>query len=113
MSDRGLWPPPPLTVYKRLSWSRSTYLDILDWWDAFLWEQFDSRKWPGFFVLFEWAQQQLTCKLRLCNECENCRTFVCWSCMRRVSWDFGCDGDMPDACDDCWAEAHEGGRYGR
>lgn len=49
----------------------------------------------------------LKCKLRLCDDCIHCRTFICPWCLRRVSWDFGCDGDMPEACDDCWAEAHD------
>ena len=36
-------------------------------------------------------------------DCSRCLTFVCAKCRRRVSWDFGGDGDE---CDDCWAERH-------
>lgn len=87
--------------------------DALIKWDSFIWNEFRTSKWPGFFVLFDWVQQWLTCKLGLCDECPHCTTYVCWSCMRRVPWDFGAADEMPDVCDDCYCEAHEDGRYGQ
>jgi hypothetical protein len=36
------------------------------------------------------------------GECEHCRMFVCVTCGKDTSWDNGCDGDMPESCDDCW-----------
>jgi hypothetical protein len=33
-------------------------------------------------------------------------TFVCAVCGKSVAWCFGCDDEMWDACDDCWATEH-------
>jgi hypothetical protein len=38
---------------------------------------------------------------------ERDKTFVCLGCRKEVSWDKGCDDDLPNFCDDCWAKAHE------
>lgn len=83
---------------------KSAYLDALDWWEEFLWKHFKSYKWPGTFVLFNWAQKQLTCKLRLCDDCPNCETYVCPSCFKRLPWSNGCADSLGDICDDCWAK---------
>lgn len=32
--------------------------------------------------------------------------FQCDRCLRIVPYCFGCDDDLFDVCDDCWAEAH-------
>lgn len=32
--------------------------------------------------------------------------FVCAHCYRAVCWCSGAHDDMPDACDQCWADAH-------
>jgi hypothetical protein len=37
------------------------------------------------------------------------KTFVCLGCRKEVSWDKGCDDDLPNFCDDCWAKANEEG----
>ena len=79
---------------------------LLRRWENFLYEQFGNCKWPEFFVLFDWIQQKLMCKLRLCQECSHCQTYVCPWCGHRVPWSNGCADDMPEACDECWAEAH-------
>lgn len=50
----------------------------------------------------QWA----LCKLRLCDECEHCQTYVCPWCGRRRPWEDGAADDMPEACDDCWSSAH-------
>ena len=47
----------------------------------------------------------------VCNGCGVCgrdepKTYVCAWCRRKVPWCFGAFDDMPDVCDDCWAEAH-------
>ncbi len=52
----------------------------------------------------------ITCSIGLHWEwpdCPRCETFRCAWCLRRVSWNFGGSDDMPEACDHCWAEAHE------
>jgi len=85
--------------------------DHLIQWDLFIWNEFRTSTCPGFFALFDWAQQWLTCKLGLCDDCPHCETYYCWSCMKRVPWDYGCADEMPDVCDDCYCEAHEEGRY--
>jgi len=46
----------------------------------------------------------LRCKLRLCDDCPHCETYVCPSCFRRLPWSNGCADDLGDICDDCWAQ---------
>lgn len=77
---------------------------IRDWWEDFLWDNFKKRRWPGIFVFIEWAQAQLMCLLRLCDDCSHCETYICWGCMRRLPWSNGCADKMGDVCDDCWGE---------
>lgn len=94
-----------ITKVERVYWN--IYYDVRDWWYAF---QYDLRS-EGVFSIIDRVQQWLTCKLGLCDDCPHCETYYCWSCMKRVPWDFGCADCMPDVCDDCYAEAHEEGRY--
>lgn len=35
------------------------------------------------------------------------RTYVCAGCKKEVPWENGAADDMPNHCDDCWAEAHK------
>lgn len=35
-------------------------------------------------------------------------TFDCTCCGRECGWCFGAADDLPDYCDDCWAEHHQG-----
>lgn len=51
-------------------------------------------------------------RLDLCNcggaTCENDRSvYLCKGCSRWVPWCYGGADDLPEHCDDCWAEAHE------
>lgn len=57
------------------------------------------------FALEEFSER-MKCKLRLCDDCSRCGTFVCGSCGRKVPWEYGASDSMFDVCDDCWAEAH-------
>lgn len=33
------------------------------------------------------------------------RTYRCAGCHRKLPWCFGAHDEMPDHCDDCWADA--------
>lgn len=46
------------------------------------------------------------CKHGLAN-CGDCAIFRCDACDKVVPYSFGCDDDMPNACDDCWVQAHK------
>ncbi len=40
------------------------------------------------------------------READEGQTFTCCVCKRSVPWSQGAADDMPEACDDCWCEAH-------
>lgn len=45
----------------------------------------------------------------MCNTYTGCskhHRYKCKGCKNVYSWAFGCDDDMPDRCDNCWAAAH-------
>lgn len=53
------------------------------------------------------AEKRKPCKLSKNSpftDCTKHETFFCPRCERVVSWNFGCDDDMPALCDDCWAD---------
>lgn len=33
-------------------------------------------------------------------------TYFCAECGRECGWCFGCWDDLPELCDDCWADRH-------
>lgn len=50
--------------------------------------------------------RQTHCKhLIMYEHCEKCRLFRCNICEELVSWNYGCDDNMPGACDSCWDAA--------
>ena len=78
------------------------WYDLLDRWDA---SGLSKTHWQNAVIaIIDRTGQWLMCKLRLCNECPNCETYVCTSCMKRVPWENGCADALGDICDDCWGE---------
>lgn len=62
----------------------------------FKWEPYEDRKPPR-------KERRPVC---CCDGWCAGRTYECNVCFRDVPWCFGCNDDMPAACDDCWGEAH-------
>lgn len=44
----------------------------------------------------------------LAGQAKKPRTFTCIGCKREMPWGKGAADDMPEHCDDCWVEAHDG-----
>lgn len=52
-------------------------------------------------------EAQLTKLINESQRRERANTFVCLACRKEVSWDKGCEDDLPNFCDDCWAKAQQ------
>jgi len=71
-------------------------LHIIDWQE--LWEKLAA--YPTVEAAIRAFGQRAICKLRLCDECEHCQTYVCWYCQTRKPWANGGTDDI--VCDECW-----------